>query len=155
MNYFVSVTKHEGKPAVKVDGRGGNIRYFPLTIKGCKAAGAWLYAEKQESWMCSSSVDFPNEVKRGCHYDVRTLMSEGYAACVPPPAIRTERVGDYAVCGNQHVAIAINVNNPADSHYFTIDPDVNNDAFVRACGWAHEPATLPKRKSVRRTKQKE
>lgn len=139
MNYFVSVTRHEGQAVVKVDGRGGNIAYFPLTVRGCREAGAWLYAEKQESWMNSSSVDFPQEVKKHFRHDVRELMEEGFTACVPAPAVRHERVEDYEIYGNQHVAIAVNVNNPRDSHYFTLDPGVNNDAFVRACGWAYEP----------------
>lgn len=48
-------------------------------------------------------------------------------------------VGDYEICGNKYVAIAINIKKPQDAHYFDIDPEVNNDAFVRACGWAYEP----------------
>ena len=48
-------------------------------------------------------------------------------------------VGDYEISGNAMVAIAINRNNPRDSTYFTIDPGVNNNAFIRACGWAYEP----------------
>jgi hypothetical protein len=53
-------------------------------------------------------------------------------------AVQETVVGDYEIRGNEYVAIAINVNNPKDSHYFDIDPDVNNNAFVRACGWAYE-----------------
>jgi hypothetical protein len=48
-------------------------------------------------------------------------------------------VGNYVVSGNKHVAIAVNIFNAEDSHYFDIDPEVNNNAFVRACGWAFEP----------------
>ena len=48
-------------------------------------------------------------------------------------------VGEYEISGNQFIAIAINKTNPKDSHWFEIDPDVNNDAFIRACGWAYEP----------------
>ena len=48
-------------------------------------------------------------------------------------------VGDYEISGNAMVAIAINRNNPLDSTYFTIDPEVNNNAFICACGWAYEP----------------
>lgn len=51
--------------------------------------------------------------------------------------LRTQYWHGYLITGNKYVAIAINVNNPKEAHYFTIDPDVNNDAFVRACGWAH------------------
>lgn len=48
-------------------------------------------------------------------------------------------IGDYEIHGNQYVAIAVNSHNPKDSHYFTIDPDTNNNAFIRACAWASEP----------------
>ena len=44
----------------------------------------------------------------------------------------------YYIAGNQHMAIAINAEDPTDVHYFTIDPDVNNDAYVRAQGWAYD-----------------
>lgn len=58
-------------------------------------------------------------------------------------ALGAKRVGNYEIYGNKYVAIAINVLDPKDSHYFTIDPEANNDAFVRACGWAYEPENLP------------
>ncbi len=45
----------------------------------------------------------------------------------------------YYIAGNKHLAIAINVNDPTDVHYFDIDPDVNNNAYIRAQGWAFEP----------------
>jgi len=44
----------------------------------------------------------------------------------------------YHIAGNQHIAIAINANDPTDVHYFDIDPDVNNDAYERAQGWAYD-----------------
>lgn len=50
--------------------------------------------------------------------------------------IQTKVVGDYLVTGNKHIAIAVAIDCEADSHHFTIDPEVNNDAFIRACGWA-------------------
>lgn len=53
--------------------------------------------------------------------------------------VQTRIVETYLIVGNQKVAIAININDPEDSHYFTIDPEVNNNAFIRACGWAYEP----------------
>lgn len=43
----------------------------------------------------------------------------------------------YFISGNQYLAIAISVTDPTDVHYFDIDPEVNNDAFVRAMGWAY------------------
>jgi hypothetical protein len=45
----------------------------------------------------------------------------------------------YHIAGNKYFAIAINVNDPSDVNWFDIDPDVNNDAFIRAQGWAYEP----------------
>lgn len=54
-----------------------------------------------------------------------------------PMNIRTTVWYDYFITGNQHLAIAINLKDEKDAHYFTIDPEVNNDAFVRACGWAY------------------
>ena len=42
----------------------------------------------------------------------------------------------YYIAGNKYIAIAINIDNPEDVHYFHIDPDVNNNAYVRAKGWA-------------------
>ena len=45
----------------------------------------------------------------------------------------------YYIAGNKYLAIAINVNDPTDVHYFDIDPDVNNNAYIRAQGWAFEP----------------
>jgi hypothetical protein len=53
--------------------------------------------------------------------------------------LRTAYYEGYIVTGNQYLAIAINVDNPQDVQIFAIDPEVNNDAFIRACGWAYEP----------------
>lgn len=53
--------------------------------------------------------------------------------------IMEERVENYEIRGNQYIAIAISANDPKDAHYFDIDPDCNNNAFIRACGWAYEP----------------
>jgi hypothetical protein len=54
-------------------------------------------------------------------------------------AVNHKIVESYEIYGNQYVAIAVNREDATDSHYFTIDPEVNNDAFIRACGWAYEP----------------
>ena len=78
MRYLVSVEKHDDKPCVKVKCGDNACQRYPLTKKGCLQAGRDLFAEGQESWMNSSSVDFPQEVKPGCKLDVRELMSEGY-----------------------------------------------------------------------------
>ena len=74
---YVSVTKHTGEPVVQVR-LGDKHRRYPLTAKGCLQAGHDLYHAGAEHWMNSSSVDFPQEVKKGCRLDVRELMSEGF-----------------------------------------------------------------------------
>ena len=51
--------------------------------------------------------------------------------------LRTRSCYGYLITGNKYVAIAVNLEDESDSHCFTIDPEVNNDAFVRACGWAY------------------
>jgi len=79
---YVQVRMHRGKPVVAVslgdeDGDTKTKRY-PLTKAGCLKAGADIYMLGVAHWMCSSSVDFPQEVKKGCRLDVRELMSEGF-----------------------------------------------------------------------------
>jgi hypothetical protein len=81
MDPFVSVTKHKGEPVVQVRIRDKH-RHYPLTAKGCRQAGHDLYHAGAESWMNSSSVDFPQEVKKGCRLDVRELMGEGFQAAL-------------------------------------------------------------------------
>jgi len=55
-----------------------------------------------------------------------------------PGEIRKRKVGEYNIVGNKNYAFACHLIGPPD-HYFTRDPEVNDDAFVRACGWAYEP----------------
>ncbi len=42
----------------------------------------------------------------------------------------------YHIAGNINLAIAISVTDPSDCHWFDRDPDVNNNAYIRAKGWA-------------------
>jgi hypothetical protein len=56
-----------------------------------------------------------------------------------PGEIREKVVESYRIVGNKNYAFACNMNDDKDNHYFTRDPDVNDDAFIRACGWAYEP----------------
>ena len=49
----------------------------------------------------------------------------------------------YHIAGNENIAIAINVDDPYDAHYFTRDPEVNDNAYIRAMGWAYEPSMPP------------
>lgn len=80
MDPFVSVEKHKGEAVIKV--RIGDKAYrYPLTKAGCLQAGREIYTRfdgEVESWMNSSSVDFPQEVKKGFRWDVREVMAEGF-----------------------------------------------------------------------------
>lgn len=78
MNYFVSVTNDEGKAVVQIRDDNDSPVQFPLTKRGCLEAGKYLRTKQQESWLCSSSVDFPREVKKSFKYDVHELLSQGY-----------------------------------------------------------------------------
>ena len=55
------------------------------------------------------------------------------------PHLQTRVCYDYIVTGNDYIAIAVNIDNPKDAHYFTphtkeID-DIEMTAFDRAVGW--------------------
>ncbi len=53
--------------------------------------------------------------------------------------MNTTTVGEYEIAGNDYVAIAINVNNPDDAHYFIYEaPGDHNlsSAFDKAVAWA-------------------
>ena len=47
-------------------------------------------------------------------------------------------INGYEIAGNENVAIAISVGDPADTHYFTRDPDCHDSAFNRAVAWTSE-----------------
>lgn len=50
--------------------------------------------------------------------------------------MNTTIVNGYHVAGNYYIAIAINVNDPKDAHYFTDDPlNPNKGAFNIAIAW--------------------
>jgi hypothetical protein len=151
MYYFLTISKIQNVAFLRIERNSPQEpKYFKLTKKGCIDAGKFLFNEKQENWQHSSTLDFPHEIKPSFRYNVLDLIQEGYQLAqlnLDKPAneslkdsiIQQARVGDYEIRGNQYVAIAVNVNNPKDSHYFDIDPDVNNNAFIRAQGWAYEP----------------
>ncbi len=67
----------------------------------------------------------------------RFIMSDSIEVSLEnvSPGLRCKTVNGYFVIGNQHLAAAFNVDDSADAHHFGIDPDVNNDAFIRAIGW--------------------
>jgi len=74
---FVSVEKYDGVACVRVR-IGEKFRRYVLTKAGCIQAGRELFHAGAESWMNSSSVDFPQEVKRGFKWDVHELMDQGF-----------------------------------------------------------------------------
>ncbi len=59
--------------------------------------------------------------------------------------IETTYVDGYVITGNHYVAIAINMTNPSDAHYFyltdcvEVTKGVHQSAFITAQGWAYEP----------------
>lgn len=46
-------------------------------------------------------------------------------------------VDHWFIVGNQEYAFAINMNDETEIHCFDIDPEVNNNAYIRAQGWAY------------------
>ena len=62
--------------------------------------------------------------------------------------IETTYVDGYVISGNHYVAIAINMTDPSDAHYFYLDDcivdikdgkNVVQSAFITAQGWAYQP----------------
>ena len=54
------------------------------------------------------------------------------------------QIKDYwFVVGNEEYAFAINMRDQSEIHYFDRDPDVNNDAFIRAVGWCYPGIGAP------------
>jgi hypothetical protein len=66
-------------------------------------------------------------------------IDDNYSDPSDPGEIRQKLVSIFHVVGNKNYAFALNITDSKDHHYFTRDPDVNDDAFIRACGWAYEP----------------
>jgi|694.fasta_scaffold143125_6 hypothetical protein len=134
--YIVSVRKSKGIAVIQVEFEGHILR-FPLTKKSCIGLGQYMFERGQHSWLYSSTIDYPKEVKPSFRYDIRELMMEGYKKAYGDfSGVQEKRIGDYEIRGNKYVSIAINVKNPKDSHCFDINPDVGNDnAFIRACSW--------------------
>jgi hypothetical protein len=75
--YFVTLTTHEDKPVIEVQRDNDSVERFPLTKDGCLDAGAFMAKEKQDQWLCSSTVDFPKETKKGFRHNVHQLMKQG------------------------------------------------------------------------------
>ena len=56
----------------------GGTKSYPCTEKGCEEAGAALYNAGIVDWLCSSSVDFPEEYGCDADLDVRDVVLKGY-----------------------------------------------------------------------------
>lgn len=78
MSVFVSIEMYDGRPVVKVKGCEVKDKRFSLTLRGCLGAGAYLFSFGADGWSYSSSVDFPEEYKGGCDFDVRDLLERGF-----------------------------------------------------------------------------
>lgn len=76
---FVRIEKHKGDVVILVEYTNRKKRY-PLTQRGCIQAGEELFKSGAESWMNSSSVDFPRQFKKWFAGDVRELMALGFQA---------------------------------------------------------------------------
>lgn len=73
---YVSVTRNETQAVLRV--RANETHDYPLTKNGCLQAGRDLFNSGAESWLCSSSVDFPEEVKKSFKHDIRELLDQGF-----------------------------------------------------------------------------
>lgn len=73
---YVSIVKRKGEPMLKCS--GNKNKFFPLTKRGCIDSGRYIYSTGVESFLCSSSVDFPQEMKKGFRYDVQELIAQGF-----------------------------------------------------------------------------
>lgn len=78
MDIFISLTRNVHSIAVVSIRYSEGVADFPLTKRGCIAAGKFLSEIKAESWMFSSSVDFPKEVKPSFRHNVLDLIDQGF-----------------------------------------------------------------------------
>ncbi len=110
MDPFVTVTLNRKQPVVKVR-IGEKERFYPLTAAGCRQAGKELFEAGAESWMCSSSVDFPQELKKGCRLDVRELMNQGFRQAYEkreaPRKAMTDKMLAYCQCPDFQAKLTI------------------------------------------------
>ena len=123
---------------------------FPLTKRGCMKMGEFLFNSQVSHWLCSSSIDFPREIKPSFKYDVRDLLDSGWKdACKKQggkpdeslghdESVSHERIGEWEIYGNAFVAIMINVHDPSDSYSYSIGGrrDSSYNAFDEAMSTA-------------------
>lgn len=74
---FLTIEEVDGVAILEVQCCYG-IKHFPLTKLGCIKAGAYLKSIGCDSWMYSSSLDFPREYKKSFKYNVNELILEGH-----------------------------------------------------------------------------
>jgi hypothetical protein len=75
---YVSLTTLNGEAVIEIEGMNKVVYHALLSPYGCRMAGAQLFKAGAASWLCSSSVDFPQEVQPGFTGDVRQLLQEGW-----------------------------------------------------------------------------
>ena len=102
-------------------------------------------AEKFKSWLIANEgdrdfgypkfIDLKNTTVQ-CSFDLNHPAVRKEVESLSSVVRQLDWYG-YRIIGNEYLAIAVNLKDPKDAHYFTIDPEVNNDAFVRAQGWAY------------------
>jgi hypothetical protein len=51
----------------------------PATAEGARHAGAWLYRQDYRTWLCSSSIDHPEEYGGDAGLVYRLLLTEGWS----------------------------------------------------------------------------
>jgi hypothetical protein len=77
---YLSIEKFHREWVLKIRESDTHYQVHPLTKPGCVRAGRALFEAGHESWLYSSSVDFPREYKPRFRHDVRDLIRQGYAA---------------------------------------------------------------------------
>ncbi len=75
---YVLVTLYRKQPTLRVMFQDGNTSNYPLTRDGCEQAARDIHKTGAESWMCSSSVDFPQETKPRCRLDIHDIMGKEF-----------------------------------------------------------------------------
>ena len=83
---YVFVTIYRKKPTLRVIHSDDLTLNYPLTKAGCQKAAQDIHSAGAESWMCSSSVDFPQEVKPRCRLDIHDIMGKEFQKLVEEQA---------------------------------------------------------------------
>ena len=77
---IVGILKKGNKAMITVSCRGKIVKSKTLTKANCQEVGRFLHDLGIESWLYSSSCDFPQEFKPRCRLDVRKLVGDGWTS---------------------------------------------------------------------------